>query len=71
MFCDKTKPVYLKEEELGQMECECAVHGIKKCPEDFELRGNLCFKEKLYTNFRWVCSLYECENDYFVEVKES
>jgi len=48
--------------------CQCVEwNGPFKCPEGFELIGEICKKNKTYTNPLVLCSKYKCP-EYYVNI---
>ncbi len=71
-YCEKSevKEMTFDEVDKLKLKCECIERAIFTCPEGFELDGELCVKkdENRFTSRLKACSMYACENDYYIEV---
>lgn len=72
MFCETSEKQNLSENEFEDLnlDCRCTEYGKRECLEGWELKGNYCWKENLYTNPLRACRYYECEKNYYAEVFE-
>lgn len=70
IYCHTSDVRNITKREFEDMSCECLERDRRGCLDGWELRGNICYKEKLYTNSLKACSFYRCDGNYYVEVFE-